>query len=270
MSNYRQARAWGPPRGDKSFDALVAGAVGPLGVRIEKPLGKIPSQKPRRFRQQTAALKRRRRRFADSGNLRLSGGTASGHSRCARVNSEKLPPIVAQVTIDEDGNCLDGSSPEHYGPQMEAWGADVIGCNCSVGPVAMLDALERVAPSPLRRFPRNRTPEFRARGGPQHLSLFAGVYGDYMEPLVNVGVRLIGGCCGTTPEHIHTMKLFLKVGAARASSYKVAKTTETKPVIPAFARAFGPRSFADGEFGHVEIVPPRGIDARRELEARSS
>ena len=53
-------------------------------------------------------------------------------------------PVVAQVTIDEDGNCLDGSAPEHYGPQLEAWGADVVGCNCSVGPVAMLDALERV------------------------------------------------------------------------------------------------------------------------------
>ena len=53
-------------------------------------------------------------------------------------------PVVAQVTIDEDGNCLDGSSPEHYGPQLQEWGADVVGCNCSVGPVAMLDAMERV------------------------------------------------------------------------------------------------------------------------------
>ena len=64
-------------------------------------------------------------------------------SLAAREVNPELP-VVAQVTIDEDGNCLDGSSPEHYGPQLEAWGADVVGCNCSVGPVAMLDAMERV------------------------------------------------------------------------------------------------------------------------------
>ena len=72
-------------------------------------------------------------------------------------------PVVAQVTIDEDGNCLDGASPEHYGPQLEAWGADVIGCNCSVGPVAMLDALERVRAVTRPRWRRNLTPAFRAR-----------------------------------------------------------------------------------------------------------
>src|SRR5205085_8552948 len=53
-------------------------------------------------------------------------------------------PLVAQVTIDEDGNCLDGSTPETFVPRLEEWGADVIGCNCSIGPLAMLDAVERM------------------------------------------------------------------------------------------------------------------------------
>jgi homocysteine S-methyltransferase len=92
---------------------------------------------------------------------------------------------------------------------------------------------------------------------------------NFMESFVNIGVRLIGGCCGTTPEHTHLMKHFLKVGNARVSAYKVTKTTEAKPVEPPplGARSELGRKIAAGEFvTMVEIVPPRGIDAKRELE----
>src|SRR5260370_7185266 len=53
-------------------------------------------------------------------------------------------PVVAQVTIDEDGNCLDGSDPEAFAARLAEWNVDVLGINCSVGPVAMLEAIERV------------------------------------------------------------------------------------------------------------------------------
>src|SRR5262249_40127776 len=82
-------------------------------------------------------------------------------------------------------------------------------------------------------------------------------------------VRLIGGCCGTTPEDIHTMKHFLKVGAARASSYKVTKTTEAKPVDPPplpERSEVGRKIAAGAVVATVEIVPPRGTDAKRELD----
>ena len=72
-------------------------------------------------------------------------------------------PMVAQVTIDEDGNCLDGSNPQTFVAKLEEWGADVIGCNCSVGPVAMLDAMERVRAAPPFRWPRSPTQASRAR-----------------------------------------------------------------------------------------------------------
>ncbi len=126
----------------KSFDGFVAGAVGPLGVRIE-PLGKVSLDEARdAFRQQIAALNDE---GVDLLILETFGYLEELHQAilAARDVNPELP-VVAQVTIDEDGNCLDGSSPEHYGPQLEAWGADVVGCNCSVGPVAMLEALERV------------------------------------------------------------------------------------------------------------------------------
>src|SRR5215469_18433133 len=126
----------------KSFGGWAAGSVGPLGIRIE-PLGKISLEETREaFRQQIAALIEG---GVDLIILETFGYLEELHQAllAARdVNSEV--PVVAQVTIDEDGNCLDGSVPEHFAKKLESWGADVIGCNCSVGPVNMLDAIERV------------------------------------------------------------------------------------------------------------------------------
>ena len=126
----------------KSFDAWVAGSVGPLGVRIE-PLGKTALEEARdSFRQQISALKEG---GADLLILETFGYLEELHQAilAARDVDAKLP-VVAQVTIDEEGNCLDGSSAETFGGKLDSWGADVIGCNCSVGPVAMLEAVERV------------------------------------------------------------------------------------------------------------------------------
>src|SRR5580704_1787459 len=247
----------------KNFDAYVAGAVGPLGVRIE-PLGKIALAEAREaFRQQIAALNEE---GVDLVILETFGYLEELHQAilAARDVNPELP-VVAQVTIDEDGNCLDGSSPEHYGPQLETWGADVIGCNCSVGPVAMLDALERVravttAPMSAQQnagIPRSVEGRNIYLCSPEYMA-------NFMDNFVSLGVRLIGGCCGTTPEHTHQMKVFLKVGNARVSAYKVTKTTEAKPVDPPPLRERSEvgRKIADGEFlTMVEIVPPRGITA---------
>ena len=186
----------------KSFDALVAGAVGPLGVRIE-PLGKIALEEARSaFREQIQALDEE---GVDLIILETFGYLEELHQAllAAREVNPKLP-VVAQVTIDEDGNCLDGSSPEHYGPQLEDWGADVVGCNCSVGPVAMLDAMERVravTTVPLSAQPNAGMP--RSVEG-RNIYLCSPEYmASYAEKFVEVGVSLVGGCCGTTPEHIH-------------------------------------------------------------------
>src|ERR1700735_5760468 len=126
----------------KSFDVWVAGSVGPLGTRIE-PLGKTSFQEARdAFRQQIAVLV--------EGGIDLLMFETFGYleeihqAMLAARDVSATVPIVAQVTIDEDGNCLDGSDPQTFVPKLVEWGADVLGCNCSVGPVAMLDAMERV------------------------------------------------------------------------------------------------------------------------------
>ena len=161
---------------DKS-DVYVAGSVGPLGVRIE-PLGKIAFEEARAsFRDQISAMNQE---GVDLLILETFGYLEELHQAilAAREVNSNIP-IVAQVTIDEDGNCLDGSVPETYAGKLAEWGADVIGCNCSVGPVAMLEAMEHVrratSDAALRATKRRNASQCR---GPKHLSLLAGVHGE--------------------------------------------------------------------------------------------
>ena len=252
----------------KSFDALVAGAVGPLGVRIE-PLGKVSLAEAREaFRQQIAALNEEGVNLII---LETFGYLEELHQAilAAREVNPELP-VVAQVTIDEDGNCLDGSSPEHYGPQIEGWGADVVGCNCSVGPVAMLDALERVravttallSAQPNAGMPRSVEGRNIYLCSPEYMA-------EYARRFVDVGVRLVGGCCGTTPDHIHVMKTFLRAVPGRTPARQAAPApkAEAVEVPPLQERSRLGRKIAEGEFvTMVEIVPPRGTDAAREIK----
>jgi methionine synthase I (cobalamin-dependent)/5,10-methylenetetrahydrofolate reductase len=255
----------------KSFDVWVAGSVGPLGTRIE-PLGKTSFQEAREaFRAQIEVL-------AESGVdlliLETFGYLEEIHQAmlAARDVSAKLP-IVAQVTIDEDGNCLDGSDPQTFVSRLEEWGADVIGCNCSVGPVAMLDAMEKVRAAtslPLAAQPNAGIP--RSVDG-RNIYLCSPEYmASYARKFVAAGVRLVGGCCGTTPEHIRVMKSALRVGEARGktASTQVSGNQSAPlavPAVPLESRSLLGARLARGEFvTMVEIVPPKGIDVKKEVE----
>jgi homocysteine S-methyltransferase len=255
----------------KSFDVWVAGSVGPLGTRIE-PLGKTSFQEARdAFRQQIEALVEG---GVDLLILETFGYLEEIHQAmlAARDVSAALP-IVAQVTIDEDGNCLDGSDPETFGPKLAEWGADVIGCNCSVGPVAMLDAIERVravTSLPLSAQPNAGIP--RSVDG-RNIYLCSPEYmASYARKFVAAGVRVVGGCCGTTPDHIRTMKSALRVGEARGKSISAQAASgpaaaKVVPAVPLENRSPLGGKLARGEFvTMVEIVPPKGTDIRKEVE----
>jgi methionine synthase I (cobalamin-dependent)/5,10-methylenetetrahydrofolate reductase len=255
----------------KSFDVWVAGSVGPLGTRIE-PLGKTSYQEARdAFREQIQAL-------VESGVdlliLETFGYLEEIHqAMLAARDIHPSIPIVAQVTIDEDGNCLDGSDPQTFTPKLAEWGADVIGCNCSVGPVAMLDAMERVrvlTSLPLSAQPNAGIP--RSVDG-RNIYLCSPEYmASYARKFVAAGVRLVGGCCGTTPDHIRVMKSALRVGEARGRTAAV-RSGSTQPAPPPIAavplekRSPLGAKLAAGEFATmVEIVPPKGIDVSKEIE----
>jgi homocysteine S-methyltransferase len=255
----------------KSFDVWVAGSVGPLGTRIE-PLGKTSFDEARdAFRQQIQALVEG---GVDLLILETFGYLEEIHQAmlAARDVNPKLP-LVAQVTIDEDGNCLDGSDPETFGPKLAEWGADVVGCNCSVGPVAMLDAIERVravTSLPLSAQPNAGIP--RSVEG-RNIYLCSPEYmASYARKFVAAGVRVVGGCCGTTPDHIRAMKSALRVGEARgrtASAQALGGQSAPKavPALPLEQRSPLGAKLARGEFvTMVEIVPPKGTDIRKEVE----
>ena len=255
----------------KSFDVWVAGSVGPLGTRIE-PLGKTSFQEARQaFRDQIAALVEG---GVDVLILETFGYLEELHQAmlAAKDVAPKLP-LVAQVTIDEDANCLDGSDPETFTPRLGEWGADVIGCNCSVGPVAMLDAIERVRNAtslPLAAQPNAGIP--RSVEG-RNIYLCSPEYmASYARKFVAAGVRLVGGCCGTTPEHIRAMKSAFRAGEARGRTATAqvaggAAAPKAIPALPLDQRSRLGSKLAQGEFvTMVEIVPPKGTDIRKEVE----
>src|SRR6266478_6273258 len=255
----------------KSFDVWVAGSVGPLGVRIE-PLGKTSFEEARAaFRAQIAALVEG---GVDLLMLETFGYVEELHQAilAARDVNPKIP-VVAHVTIDEDGNCLDGSTSERFTPRIEAWGADVIGCNCSVGPVAMLDVIERVrgltslplAAQPNAGMPRSVEGRNIYLCSPEYMA-------SYARKFVAAGVRMVGGCCGSTPEHIRVMKSALRASEARSkvvapSASGGVATPLPSPALPVEKRSQLGAKLAAGEFlTMVEIVPPKGTDIRKELE----
>ena len=254
----------------KSFDVWVAGSVGPLGVRIE-PLGKTSFEEARAaFREQISALV--------EGGVDLLMLETFGYVEelrqavlASRDVNPKIP-VVAHVTIDEDGNCLDGSDPETFTARLAEWKVDVIGINCSVGPVAMLEAIERVRAAtdlPLATQPNAGMP--RSVEG-RNIYLCSPEYmASYARKFVAAGVNLVGGCCGTTPEHIRAMKSALRAGAARQKTSVSVGHHDPAPAAPATTpleeRSRLGAKIARGEFiAMVEIVPPKGIDIRKEVE----
>lgn len=255
----------------KACDVLVAGSVGPLGIRIE-PLGKTSREEARAsFRQQIAALIEG---GVDVIMLETFGYLEELHQ--AILAAREVSPstqVVAQVTIDEDGNCLDGASPETFTAKLNDWGADVLGCNCSVGPVAMLEAIERIrrlTDKPLAAQPNAGIP--RSIEG-RNIYLCSPEYmASYARKFVNAGVNLVGGCCGTTPEHIKAMNSALRMADAKGktSGFRVVTEAKRESSIappPLAQRSNLGKKLAAGEFVTlVEIVPPKGVDCRKEVE----
>ena len=250
--------------------AYVAGAVGPLGVQIE-PLGKVSLEEARgAFAEQIRAL-------AEGGVdlLVLETMTSLNEIRqailAARETAPNLP-VLAMITIDEDGNALDGSSPEMAARKLTEWGVDAVGCNCSAGPATILSAIERMrtaTPLPLVAMPNAGMP--RAVDG-RNIYLCSPEYmASFVRKFVQAGVQFVGGCCGTTPSHIRAVRSALRALEARKSGPVAPAAVSVQNAVtppPLEMRSKLGADLVAGKFiALVEIVPPRGISARRELEA---
>jgi len=250
---------------------FVAGAVGPLGVRIE-PLG------PTSFAEARAAFREQIESLVEAGVDLLILETFGNLDElreavlAARDVAGSGLAVVAQVTIDDYGNLPGGAGTETFTRALDAMPVDVIGLNCSVGPKAMLETIEQMmafSSKPMSAMPNAGVP-MRVEG--RNIYLGSPEYiAQYARRLLWAGVKIVGGCCGTTPEHI---KLIRSETRSLQPGRKSLSVTVEEPRLKEQALAPVPLArksklggkLAEGKFvAFVEILPPRGVDASREI-----
>jgi homocysteine S-methyltransferase len=250
-------------------EAWVAGSVGPLGVRLE-PLGKTGLEEAR------AAFAEQIRALANAGAdlLIIETMPALNEAREALLAAQETAPglpVLVMVTVDDESNCLDGSSPQQAAALLTEWGAGALGVNCSTGPTTVLTAIEAMRGAttlPLAAMPNAGLP--RAVEGrniylcsPEYMASFA-------RKAIAAGAQFVGGCCGTTPNHIRAMRSAMRAIDAQTrvveGGASAAVSTETPPE-PLGQRSRIGSLVEQGKFiSLVEIVPPHGIDCSKEIE----
>ncbi len=251
--------------------ASVVGAIGPLGVRIE-PWGPTSRDEARAF------FRRQARGLLDGGVDGFVLETFSDLNELEQafrsVRELTELPVMAQITVGDDGSTSYGTLPEVAAWTMSDWGADVVGLNCSVGPAIILDALERMAEvcdRPLSALPNAGLP--RAVGDRMIYMASPEYMAQYARRLLEAGARIVGGCCGTTPEHIRRIRETVSSLQPRSAHVVVEGASAPAdeggvPEVPIRARSAWGRKLADGEFvTSVELIPPRGWDPSGLLNA---
>ena len=249
--------------------AWVAGAIGPLGVRLE-PLGKTGLDEARAaFAEQMSALVR-----AGVDLLIVETMPAMNEAREALAAAREVAPglpVVISVTVDDDGNCLDGASPEQAAAQLTEWGADAVGVNCSTGPSTVLTAVEAMRTAttlPLSAMPNAGMP--RNVDGRNVYLISPEFMASFARKAVAAGAQLVGGCCGTTPNHIRAMRAALRALDEETpvieGGTSLPLMAETPPA-PLHQRSRIGALLERGEFvSLVEIAPPKGINCVEEIE----
>ena len=254
----------------------VAGTIGPLGVHLE-PLGAMTLGEARNvFREQAEALCE-----AGVDLLVLESFTDLTELReavlAAREAASSDVMIVAQVAVGDAGELPGGASALDFVRQAQDWPVDVLGFNCSVGPKTVLETLEEVAShssKPLSASPNAGLP-VRVEG--RHIYLSSPEYmAQYSRRLLQAGARIIGGCCGTTPEHTKLMVSETRsLQPRRTQTIVQVERADTKSspaevngivAVPLRDKSKLGAKLAQGRFvSFVEILPPRGTNASREI-----
>ncbi len=263
--NYQGAKIAREMAGDKVY---VAGSVGPLGERLE-PWGILSEQEAREIYQEQA------KPLLDGGVDIISLETFSDlhliQQAIMGIKEKYDVPLMAHMTIGDDGNSLFGTPPERLGIKMNEFGADIVGLNCSVGPKIMLDSIIRMMAAvdiPVSVMPNAGIPQ-NVDGRNIYLAT-AEYFGEYAKRFAQTGVQVIGSCCGTNAEFTSEMQKAIQSIRPR-KRIKVRPQTvfekELKPEIPTNQRSEMARKIYHNEFiTSVEIVPPRGIDYSNALE----
>jgi len=247
-------------------DAWVAGAVGPLGPGHVGLGTALDEQARQAFVEQVRALAQA---GADVILLETFGNPAELRLAIEAAQHATDLPLIAQMAADEDHRTLVGTPIEEAIAQMAAHPAvAVVGLNCSVGPSAMLETIKRIRPltdKPLSAQPNAGLP--REVDGRRMYMSTPEYMAEYAKRFFEHGVRLIGGCCGTTPEHLR--QIVKAVGAMDKATTRrpvvVAVTTPEsgapahEPAPLAEKSRIGAKLAAGEPVTSIELTPPRGV-----------
>jgi homocysteine S-methyltransferase len=242
----------------------VAGSMSPLGAKIQ-PLGTMsPTEAQDLFRQQAAVLAAA---GADLITLETFVDVTELEAAIRGVRAACDLPLVASLTINSEGTSLYGTGPEAFTARLDRLGPDVIGLNCSEGPRIMLEVAETMVRStqrpicirpnagvPLNVDGRNlypTTPKYMAK---------------YAKRMIQSGVRIVGGCCGTTPAHIREIRNEIRALQPSVPQERIRVTVPEHGLepVPLEKKSAWAARIARGEFlTCVELVPPKGVDYDR-------
>lgn len=246
---------------------FVAGSIGPTG-RPMAPLGTLTPDEAREI-------------FAEQAKALVAGGAdalifetftdlAELLEGIRAVRETTTLPVVAQMTFTQEGKTLLGHGPGEIVRALEAAGAEVVGANCSVGPQGILDILAQMAKAVTHaKLSAMPNAGFPAYVGGRYIYFSTPAYmADFARRVAAMGVRLIGGCCGTTPEHIAAMARGLRepLGEAPWPTMGPSLTPEPEPSRRPVAPTTLAQKLGKSFVVTVEVDPPRGVHDRKELE----
>jgi homocysteine S-methyltransferase len=260
-------------------NVLIAGSIGPLESPVHGPEHQRDAVIRAAFREQIEGL-------LEGGADLLLFETFSDLDELLLGVSEAQSladlPIIAQMTFGEDLLAIDGTSPQTAATALAAAGVDAVGVNCGVGPIICVDAIVQMG-RPSAGLARSIVPN---AGLPQRIEgqfVYAAepeYFGQAVRRFLDAGAQIIGGCCGTTPEHIRHMRRALDAlaGGTRSSSAQngglmsgprtpiteKSAGSESEPPPPTrLAQRLNERAFIVS----VEIDPPRSVRIERTIEA---
>lgn len=265
--NCQGARLAREIMGEKGY---VAGSIGPLGVRIA-PWGELPLEEIGEI-------------FFEQAKALLDGGVdlfilETFHDireieQAAKSISELGKPVIASMTIQEDGKTKYGLDVEEIASRLSQLPVSAIGLNCTVGPKPMLDFLERMIKctnKPISIMPNAGYPQLI--DGRMFYMSTPEYFCVYTKRFIEIGARIVGGCCGTTPEHIRKMKEAiaqketrhgLRIQIHEIPSIQLVLKEE----LPVEKKSELARKIVQKEFVRiVEMVPPRGRDISKQLSS---
>ncbi len=267
--NHRGVKIAREAREAAKHDVLIAGSIGPLGLL--RNARELPVEQVREiFREQAEALEER---GVDLFILETFSDLEEAVAAVEAIRSFSQLPVVAQLAYSEEGTTVGGAHPRDAWAALRNKNIQVLGANCSVGPQDHLRILQELAQAagtfPLVAMPNVGFPQragdrvIYPKSSPEYFDLFA-------HDAMALGARILGGCCGTTPEHIRAMVRAVK-GSQPVKGVRAAAVVESAPETTQVAArepesALWRKIQAQQFVVSVEVDPPKGISIERILD----